>query len=181
VLPLRTSGFGGLIAIGGPPFGGKGVLAAELLEWPPRAQRLETADDLERRAKRSPSAEALLARARGIWRSAHGELPPTLLLVARFPSAAQRRRVRRAALAAGMPFLFVEARSTESRARQRLLARAMTEAEARERLARYRAALAAYRPVTRAEQMLLPALRLERVQSSLDAAVARVLASWSTR
>jgi hypothetical protein len=158
------------------------VLAAELVEWLPRAYKLEAPDDLERgRSSRPRSAESLLAQARRIWRRSHGKLPPTLLIVARFASPAQRRRVRRHADSLGMPFLFVEARSSEARARRRLLARAMTEAEARERVARYRAALASYRPLGRAEQVLLPGLALQRVQSGLDAAVARVLSAWAER
>lgn len=175
-------GAGGLIALGGPPLGGKSVLAAELLGWLPRAEKLELPDELTRpRVGARLSAEALLAEATRIWRRTPSALAPTLLLVARFASPAQRRSVRAAARRAGMRFLFVESRSGEARVRQRLFARSMTEAEARERLLRYRAALASYQPLSPSEQLLLPALRLTRVQSDLDGAVSRVLAAWARR
>lgn len=182
MLTLEGSrGRGGLIAIGGPPFGGKGVLAAELVDWLPRVFKLELGDDLAGKSVvlGGARADVLLAEAREIWLRAESAFPPTILLTARFGSRARRRRARAAARGAGMPFLFVEAQSSRARARERLLARALPEAEARERFKRYRAALQNYLPVSRAEQIALPALRLRRVQSALDAAVARVLEAWS--
>ena len=126
-------------------------------------------------------ADKLLADARKIWLRADSALPPTIVVVARFASPARRRRARAAARGAGMRFLFVEAQSGRARARQRLLARALSESEARERFSRYRAALESYLPVHRGEQILLPALRLRKVQSELDEAVARVLETWAQR
>jgi len=170
-----------MIAIGGPPLGGKGVLAAELIEWLPRAVKLEIPDDLlgEHAVLGGGRADALLAEAEQLWRAAGSEFPPTLLVVARFASPARRRRARVLARGAGMRFLFVEAQSSRARARERLFERALTEAEARERFGRYRAALQNYLPVHRAEQIALPALKLRRVQSELDTAVARVLEAWA--
>jgi len=169
----------GLIAIGGPPFGGKSALAAELLDWLPRAVKLEAPDSLIPGRRQAPrSLESLVREVRRTIHEKRGA-PQNLLVVSRFPTREQRRRVRAAARDLGVRFLFVEARSGERSARQRLLARTQSIVDAKQLIARYREALAGYRPVSRVEQLMLPAVRLERVQSELNEAVARVLAVWA--
>lgn len=180
---------GGLIAIGGPPLGGKSVLAARLAECIPFSVRLEAMDDLSharpflvrggaRREVRDPTAE-LLQDARRIWREREPGTAPTILLVTRFATAAERRRAKVSARLAGMRFLFVEARSRDDRALRRIPSAFVTRQELAARLARYEKARNEYRPIARAEALILPALQLQRVQSQLDAARDRVLGAWS--
>ena len=184
--PIAT---GGLIAIGGPPLGGKSVLAARLAECIPHSVRLEAIDDLSRaqpflargglrRVVRDPTAD-LLQDARRIWREQAPGTAPTILIVTRFATAAERRRAKVAARLAGVRFLFVEARSHDDRALRRIPSAFVTRAELDKRLARYEKASREYRPIERAEALILPALRLQRVHSELDAAVDQVLGTWS--
>jgi hypothetical protein len=180
---------GGLLALGGPPLGGKSLLAARLAECLPRATRLEAIDDLSRSAPywqpsgrngrtiRNPAA-AMLAEAGRIWRERPPHRAPVIVLVARFATALERRRARVAARRNGMRFLFVECRSRDDRALRRIPMSFLPPAELRERLRRYDAALRAYEAVGNAEALLLPALRLARVQSQIDEKVERVLARW---
>jgi hypothetical protein len=170
---------GGWIAIGGPPFGGKSVLAAELIEWLPRAIKVERVDDLGTSGEGTGSASALLAQAKEICEQSHPMRRPTIVIVARFGSPARRLRARSLAHRLAVPFLFVESRSTDARARERMFARVGSEREARTISARYRAAMRLYRPIGRGEQIALPAVCLRRVQSHLEAAVARTLSAWS--
>ncbi len=180
---------GGLIAIGGQPLGGKSVLAARLAECIPFCVRLEAIDDLSRarpflsrrgsrRIVRDTTAD-LLQDARRLWRERSPGAAPTILLVTRFATAAERRRAKVAARLAGMRFLFVEARSRDDRALRRLPSAFVTRAELEKRLARYEKARAEYRAIERAESLILPSLCLQRVQSELDAAVDQVLGAWS--
>lgn len=184
--PLPT---GGLIAIGGPPLGGKSVLAARLAECIPFCIRLEAIDDLSharpflsrggsRRVVRDTTAD-LLQDARRLWRERSPGSAPTILIVTRFATAAERRRAKVAARLAGMRFLFVEARSRDDRALRRLPSAFVTRAELAKRLTRYEKACADYRAIERAESLILPSLCLQRVQSQLDAAVDHVLSTWS--
>ncbi len=184
--------FGGMIAIGGPPLGGKSVLAARLAECLPNALRLEAIDDLARarpyqlaeHAHAAPlrvTSKVLLERAKQIWRNKRPGRPPTILVVTRFGSAAERRRAKLQAQLAGMPFLFVEVRSKEERALLRVPMSTLSPSEIDVRMRRYDAALAEYVPMSRAEALALPGLRLDRVLSRLDAAVGRVLAVWKAR
>jgi hypothetical protein len=178
-----------MIAIGGPPLGGKSVLAARLAECLPRAIKLEAIDDLSRgdptwqpegpgrRTLRRPGP-AMVARAAQIWESRRPGAAPTLLVVARFATTSERRRAKAAARSAGMRFLFVEARSRDERALRRLPREYLSREELAVRLERYRVALREYQPLSRVETVLLPGLRLARVLSSLERAVDRVLGLW---
>jgi hypothetical protein len=184
--PIAT---GGLIAIGGPPLGGKSVLAARLAECIPHCIRLEAIDDLSRaqpflsrggsrRVVRDPTAD-LLQDARRLLRQRTPGPARTILIVTRFATAAERRRAKVAARLAGVRFLFVEARSRDARALRRIPSAFVTRVELTKRLARYQKAVREYRPIERAEALILPALRLQRVQSNFDAAVDEVLGAWS--
>ncbi len=186
VTPIAS---GGLIAIGGPPLGGKSVLAARLAECIPHSVRLEATDDLSRaqpflarggvrRAVRDATAD-LLQDARRLWRERTPGTAPTILIVTRFATVSERRRAKVAARLAGVRFLFVEARSRDDRALRRIPSAFVTQSELTKRLARYEKATIEYQPIERAEALILPALRLQRVQSQLDAAVDRVLGAWS--
>lgn len=175
----RPDSSGGLIAIGGPPLGGKAVLAAELVEWIPRAIKLEVTDDLRVGGVDAGTGGPLLSRSREIYRTCAAGRRPTIVLVARFASPGRRRRAQTLARDLGACFLFVEARSSNELVREQVLTRIATAAEARQRVARYRSALKIYRPVNRAEEIILPALRLRSVRSDLSAAVARTLATWT--
>ena len=178
-----------MIAIGGPPLGGKSVVAARLAECLPRAVKIEAIDDLSRadpywqpegtarRSVRRPDA-AMLRRARQVWERRRPGAAPTVLVVARFATRAERRRAKSAARSAGMRFLFVEARSRDDRALRRLPMEYLSREELKLRLERYRVALGAYQPVSRVETVLLPGLRLARVLSNLERAVDRVLGLW---
>jgi len=179
---------GGLIALGGPPLGGKALLCARLVECLPRAVRLEAIDNLSRNAPywqpagsrgrtvSNPTA-AMLTEATRIW-SAQQRKPPVVVLVARFGTATERRRVRSVARRNGMRFLFVEARSRDNQALRRIPSGVLSAAELQERLRRYDAAVQAYRPVERSEALDLAALRLTGVLSRLDQHVDRVLQRW---
>ena len=136
VSPVAT---GGLIAIGGPPLGGKSVLAARLAECIPHSVRLEAIDDLSRaqpflarggirRAVRDATAD-LLQDARRLWRERAPGTAPTILIVTRFATAAERRRAKVAARLAGVRFLFVEARSRDDRALRRVPSAFVTRSE----------------------------------------------------
>ncbi len=180
---------GGLIAVGGPPLGGKSVLAARLAECLPNAIRLEAIDDLSRdqpywipdathRRVARDCTGALLLYAKQLWRSAPSSRPPILLVVTRFGTAAERRRAKVAARLGDMPFLFVEARSRDERALRQIPRAFLGPEELEARLTRYRRSSRAYRPIGRLEELILPALRLRRVHSQLDDAVDRVLTAW---
>jgi hypothetical protein len=180
---------GGLIAIGGPPLGGKSVLAAYLADSLPYAIKIETIDDLSRqRAYWLPEGPggrlafvgtgAILQRAKELWRLQRPGEAPVILAVARFGTSTERLRAKAAARAVGMRFLFVEARSRDERALRRIPMSFLSHDELRLRLARYEAALRSYVPVSGAEAALLPAVRLNRVQADLQAAVDRILRVW---
>ena len=178
-----------MIAIGGPPLGGKALLLARLAECLPQAVKLEAVDDLSRadpywlpdgpggRVVRNPTA-AMLESAKQIRSERRAGRASTILVSARFGTPALRRRAKSAARLTGMRFLFVEARSRDDRALRRLPAGFLSRAELETRLQRYETALRGYQPVSRVETVLLPALRLARVLSALEQAVDRVLALW---
>lgn len=183
---------GGLIAIGGPPLGGKSLLAARLAECIPGAVRLEATDDLSHtepywpsdptsgRRSRDPTA-ALLARTRQLFRTRRGAGRPTVLVVTRFGSGSERRRAKVAARLADVPFLFVEAQSRDELALRRIPGAFLSADQLAERVARYAEAKRRYCAIDRMEALILPAVRLRGVQSRLDRAVERVLAAWSSR
>ncbi len=184
----RSPPAGGMIAIGGPPLSGKSVLAARLAECLPYTARFETIDDLTRSrpfladpALRSTSAGTtalLLEQARKAWLGRTRGRNPTLLVVTRFGSASERRRAKVHAQLVGMPFLFVEVRSRDQQALLRIPMNFLPRREINARLRRYDAALRSYVPVGRAEELALPALRLQQVLSGLDDAVNRIVALW---
>lgn len=180
---------GGMIAIGGPPLAGKSLVAARLAEAIPGAMRLEAVDDLSGRDPHWQPAgpgtrrvhnptRALLGRAQEIWEARDPSSAPVLLISSRFGSPGERRRLARAARAFGMRFLFVEARSRHVRALRRIPVHRLSESEMQERFRRYQEALSRYQPVSSLEARQLPAVRLARVHSGLEQAVARVLRAW---
>jgi len=179
-----------MIAIGGPPLAGKSLVVARLAEAIPGALRLEAIDDLSHRdphwqpagpgtkAVRNPT-RALLARAKEIWEARDPSNAPVLLISSRFGSPGERRRLSRAARALGMRFLFVEARSRHVRALRFIPVHRLSDREMQERFQRYQEALRRYQSVSSQEARELPAVRLVRVHSGLEQAVARVLRAWS--
>lgn len=183
---------GGLLAIGGRPLGGKNVLAARLVECLPYATKLETADNLERdqeylptkkakpRAAASPQRE-LLEKARALLRGGSPWSTPIVVLSCRFATAESRLAAQAIARTAGVPFLFIEARSRDIRALRRIPMSFLSAEELKRRTARYERACAEYQPVTAAEMRTLPGIRVTKVLSELDAAVERVLAAWRQR
>jgi hypothetical protein len=169
--------------------GGKSVLAAHLAECLPYAVEIETIDDLSRgRSYWLPEGPggrvaylgtgAMMRRATQIWRTRTAGVAPTILVVARFPTPADRQLAKIAARSAGLPFLFVEARSHDERALRRIPMSFLSREDLRVRLARYDAALRAYRPVGAGEAAQLPAVCLARVQADLRRVVGRVLEAW---
>jgi hypothetical protein len=185
--PARVAG--GIIGIGGPPLGGKGLLAARLAECLPDAVEIAAIDDLRRAhpvwfpdGTAGPEARcttaALLERAQRIWSARPPGRPPVLIVVARFAAAGERSRAKAVARASGMRFLFIEARSRDERALRRLRASDLPPAALRIRLERYASAVRAYQPLSRVETVLLPGLRLARVLADLEQSVDRVLALW---
>jgi len=180
---------GGMIALGGPPLGGKSLLAARLAECLPRSIRMESIDDLSRsapywqpagprgRSVANPTS-TMLAHAVRLWRDRRAGEAPVILLVARFATAAERRRARAVARESGMRFLFVEALSRDERALRRIPMSFLSPDDLQERLRRFETALQGYQPVSVAESVVLPALRLTRVQSRFDEQVDRVLDRW---
>jgi len=173
-----------MIAIGGPPLGGKGVLAARLADCFPRVVKLELSDDLissSGNGHAPATLSALLGRAKQVWRDSPAARRPTILVVARFATPTRRRRARAAARAERMRFLFVEARSSEEAVLRRLARPLLSRRELEERVRRYAAALRSYRAVNAAERLYLPALSLARVQSRLDQASERVIEAWRPR
>ena len=189
---LRLQPVGGLIAVGGPPCEGKSVLAARLAELLPDAFRLEAIDNLSRReqywypngpgGKRVDRPETkLLDAARGQWAGHRLRTEPTLLVIARFGTPLARRRARRVAATASMPFLFVETRSSTKRALRRAAKVVLRPEVAVARIERYERARASYVPVEPDEAAFLPAVRLQGVLKDLDAAAQRVLDQWMHR
>ncbi len=181
---------GGLIAIGGPPLAGKNLLATRLVEWLPRAVKLETVDDLSRAGEHwypyGPAGPAvarptprMLNVAREIWRKRVAAAPPTIVLCARFETSGERRQAARAAARAGLRFLFVEARSSHLRALRRVPALLLPEPELIRRMERYQDALTRYQPMSREELKSLPGLRLGEVITKLEPSVRRVLLAWT--
>jgi len=104
---------------------------------------------------------------------------PVIVLAARAGSPSSRRLARRMAAAAGMKFLFVEARSHPIQAYARLSAMGLPEDDLTKRLKLYDQALKQCVPVGRDEVTTLPALRLKRVLSDIDGAALTVLTRWS--
>jgi hypothetical protein len=178
-----------LIAIGGPPLGGKSVLLARLAESLAFAVRIEAIDDLSHaepiwypegsggKRIRKPT-RALLQTAVALWEAREPGSAPILLVSSRFAKRDERRRAQRTARALGVRFLFVEARSRNIRALRRIPMHRLSREELALRLERYQAALRAYVPVDAAEARSLPAVRLSRVQSRLEESLARVLRAW---
>jgi predicted kinase len=181
----RLASRGGLIVIGGPAYGGKNVLAARLAEWLPRVIKLETVDrlpdevwfpnGLEGRAVARPE-RPMLAHARTLL--AKRGIPPTVILVARFGEPSLRERAVEAASAAEVPFLYVEARSSNIRALRRLFRIVGSHEDAAERMKLYERATEKYVQVDSDETRTLPCVRLAGVLRDVDAASARVLAAW---
>jgi predicted kinase len=180
---------GGLLVIGGPPLGGKSVLAAYLAECLPYAVKIEAIDDLARshaywfpegpgRRVTHVGTSAMLRRARQVWRAGAPGAAPTIIVVARFATKAERALARTVARGAGMRFLFVEACSDEERALHRSPMSMLSVREVQARLARYDAALRAYRRVEEREADWLPAVCLARVLANPKRAMKRVLDAW---
>jgi hypothetical protein len=146
--------------------------------------KLELPDDLLAPAGNghAPATLAtLLGRAKEIWRKSRPNQRPTILIVARFATPTRRRRVRAAARAEQMRFLFVEARSSEEAALRRLARPLLTRRELEARVRRYAAAQRSYRPLDAPERQFLPGVSLTRVQARLAAATQRVVEAWRPR
>jgi hypothetical protein len=180
---------GGVIAIGGVPLAGKALVTARLGEYLPRSLRLETIDDLSHpdevwlpEGPGGPlvrdATQALLARAGELWKERDPARPPVILVCARFSTPQKRRAASRLARALGARFLFVEARSRDVRALRRIPVHRLSRSEEERRLRRYEDAVRRYRPVDATEAARLPAMRLTRVHSGLEQAVARVVKVW---
>jgi hypothetical protein len=174
----------GLLVFGGPPFGGRGPLAAMVAEWLPKCVKLETSEELSREhfatssggaARGATPVQAVVAAAiqrletdRSVW---------TVVVAARFERPEQRFLAYQAAKEAGLEFLYVECISSNIRAIRRML-RLRAGADPVRHMALYDAAHRRYQPVRAAERGVLPHLRFRTVLADLDAAAASVLAAW---
>jgi hypothetical protein len=179
---------GGLLVVGGPPLGGKSVLASRLAECLPQSIKLETIDNLAQedelwypdgptgKAVASPNLE-MLKVARRLWSRRRSE-SPVIIVSGRFDTPAARSAARETARSAGMPFLFVEARSNDIRALRRISILALPTAEMVKRLDLYEKTVRGYLPVRSDEARAFRLLRLGRVLGNLDGALVRVLEAW---
>jgi predicted kinase len=179
---------GGLILVGGPPFQGKSVLAAHLAEMLPFAHKHEVVDNLSGASEHwlpqglsgAPERRPLrgmLEIAVRVWLRSTPR--PIVVLSARACSPASRRIAHRAAAAAGMKFLFVEARSHTIRAFERLSAMSLPKDELIRVMKQYDRVLTQCVAVDRDEMKMLPAIRLSRVLSDVDGAGRAVLKQWT--
>lgn len=174
----------GVIAIGGPPFGGRTVLAGLLADYLPRSLKLETVERLTREEfypegpAKPAASRAQMALQTAVMDQLASGARFTLILSARFETPASRKKIQACAASAGVPFLHVEARSTNIRAIRRLLQiTGSTDPEAQ--LERYQALCEKYRPVDADEARRLPSLSLPKVLQDPDAAAAQVIARWT--
>lgn len=179
-----------MILVGGPPFQGKSVLAAHLADMLPFAQKLEVVDNL-----RSSAAEHWLPRGlagkpeqrplRGMLDTAvriwlRSTPRPIVVVAARAGTPAARRLAHRTAAAAGMKFLFVEARSHTIHAFERLSAMSLPKDELIRVMKRYEQVLEQCVAVDRDEMKTLPTVKLNMVLTDVDGAARSVLARWAT-
>ncbi|WP_428264970.1 hypothetical protein [Haliangium sp.] len=183
---------GGLLLVGGPPFGGKSLLASRLAEVLPYAVKLEAVDNLARPTERwypyGPTCDALtrpaskmLSAAQSIWWEHGDDERPAIIVCARFESPGMRRRACGLARRMQAPFLFVEARSSNVRALRRLSRMILEPSEMERRIGNYERAIGRYQRVDGRERSALPCVLLGRVSTDLDAAVDKVLVAWATR
>ena len=182
---------GGLMIIGGPPFGGKSLLASRMVESLPYAIKLEAIDNLVRPTERwypSPMADAvtrpatkMLSAAQSIWWDHLETMHPVIVLSARFETPTLRRRAHALAQRLGARFLFVEAMSSNIRALRRVSRKVIEPHAIERRIANYERAVGRYRKIDDVEAGRLPCLRLTGVLSDLDAAVGAALTAWADR
>lgn len=182
VLGLRPRA--GIIAVGGPPFAGRAVLAALLSDYLPNSVKLETVERLTRELffpyghNKPAASRAFPALLEAATERLSVTLPsPVIILCARFGAPRQRKLAQGTALAAGASFLYVEARSSNIRAIRRFCKSTALGNPAKQ-LAAYEEASQSYQPLQEAEMQALPALRLQAVLSDPDAACSAVLSAW---
>lgn len=180
---------GGLLVVGGPPLGGKSILASRLAECLPQSIKLDTIDNLAQegelwypdgptgRAVTNPNRE-MLEVARRIWSRRQAPDSPVIIVSGRFATRAERATARATARSAGMRFLFVEARSNDIRALRRVSLLVLPAAELVKRFERYERIVRRYRPIDQAEAKEFPTLKLRQVLGDLESALIRVLKAW---
>lgn len=183
---------GGLLVVGGPPLGGKSILASRLAECLPQAIKLETIDSLAQedelwypngptgRVVADPNREMLDVACR-IWNRRRPPDSPVIIVSGRFETPALRAAARRAARSAGMTLLFVEARSNDIRALRRISLLALPTAALEKRFELYEKVVRRYCPIDPAEAKEFRILRLRRVLGDLEGSLVRVLKAWGAR
>lgn len=179
---------GGLIVIGGPPFGGRGALAALLAEWLPRSLKLETVEELSRETfppnvpTPAVGARASAAAVAAAIKRIQVAGPKRIVIVAgRFERPQTRRLAYESARESGVPFLYVEARSSNIRAIRRMFPLLHARTNPARKLELYERALERYVALDARERARLPSVALRAVLSDLDAACASVLSTWNAR
>ena len=179
---------GGLIAIGGPPLGGRGPLAAMVADSLARTVKLETVDTLTRetfssgtrqRVVGSAAMESLVAAAVKHLQTTRPR--PIVIAVARFEKPADRALAARAAEALGVRFLYVEARSSNIRSIRRLFKLLGPDLDPVRQIVVHEAAVRRYRAVRSDEAVALPCVVLSSVLRDLDAACLAVCNAWYGR
>jgi len=178
---------GGLIAIGGPPFAGRGALAAMLAEWLPFCSKLETQELLTREvfagprklAGRKGGATAAILDAASERLKAPGP-KRTVIVAARFERPAQRAEAYARAKELSATFLYVEARSSNIRSIRRLFRLFDPAADPQRQIALYESAVNRYVALSGPERRVLPHLVLRSVLSDLDDACEKVVRAWTS-
>ena len=181
---------GGMILVGGPPYQGKGIIAAQLVEHLPHALKLEAIDNLRVKDEHwypegpvgVPTHKPLrqmLEAAVDIWNRNILGVPPTIIISARSGTIATRKMAYNAARSRGMKFLFVECLSHNIRAMQRLSAQGLSKNEIIARMKRYDQAIKEYVQVNKEERKELPSLRLTGALIDIEDSINKILAAWN--
>jgi hypothetical protein len=180
---------GGLLAIGGPPFGGKQLLAAHLSERIPNVVKIETLDDLNEaeevwkpqtlhNQKIIKPVPVILASLRRLWSKGAISRLHTIILSARFSTPKERLRAHEFAQDLDIPFLFVESLSSNIRTMRRISSIPIQQKEILKRLQRFENALNRYELIGEKEAKSFSTLRLKNVLSHLEDSVKEVLTFW---
>jgi len=185
---IRSLPRGGILVVCGPPLGGKGPLAARVEELLPYAVKIESTDNLasERqeyglriaRSKYSGEVESALLRDASRICRAQDEVPPLIILCARFATPALRHAAAKFATKEDVRFLLVEANSAPIRSLRRISNLMLSPKEMLARIARYELARDQYEPTTAAERSKLPALTFKSVLSNLEDIANRIVGEW---
>jgi hypothetical protein len=157
-----------------------------LAEWLPRSFKIETVERLSRETfppdvptpatGAKASAAAVTAAIARLQVSGQKRVA---IVSARFERPEARRLAYERAREIGVPFLYVEARSSNIRAIRRMFPLLESRGNPARKLELYEEALQRYIALTARELATLPSIALRSVLSDLEGACANVMASWS--